>query len=188
MAHFVACKRSNGSCSGRAVDVLRHRRLETGCGCVPRIRNDATGTCDGQLVRPVPYKADKRADILAENCNIAPVMSPGEVDALVNELIRDFEQNPKNDPMLVDKYKTMLRTFAKDWRQAWHLHGCQKEGWPHYQKIIDRVHEQLHPDIRALATQSNQIGVNPIIVQRIMKSGLAVDKMDQFIGAQASKS
>lgn len=136
----------------------------------------------------MPYKADKRADILAENCNSAPVMSPGEVDALVNELIRDFEQNPKNDPMLVDKYKIMLRNFAKDWRQAWHLHGCQKEGWPHYQKIIDRVHEQLHPDIRALATQSNQIGVNPIIVQRIMKSGLAVDKMDQFIGAQASKS
>lgn len=80
----------------------------------------------------MPYKADKRADILAEKYNIAPVMSPGEVDALVNELIRDFEQNPKNDPMLVDKYKIMLRNFAKDWREAWHLHGCQKEGWPHY--------------------------------------------------------
>ncbi len=42
--------------------------------------------------------------------------------------------------------------------------------------------------MRALVTQSNQIGVNPIIVQRTLKSGLAVDKMDQFIGAQASKS
>ena len=141
-----------------------------------------------KLIRAVPFVADKQVEILAEKYNISPVMSPGEVDALVTELIRDFEYNSKNDPKLVESYKKTLQDFAKDWRETWHLYGFQKEGWPHYQKIIDRVHEQLHPDMRALLTQSNQIGVNPIIVQRILRSALALDKMDQFIGTQESKS
>ena len=141
-----------------------------------------------QMVQAVPFVPDKQVDILAEKYNISPVMSPGEIDALVTELIRDFEHNPENDVKLVDKYKIMLQNFAKDWREAWHLHGYQRDGWPHYQKIIDRVHEQLHPDMRALVTQGNDIGVNPIIVQRILRSALALDKMDQFIGAQGSKS
>lgn len=141
-----------------------------------------------QRVEAVTYEEGKQVDILAEKYNISPVMSPGEVDALVNELIRDFEQNPKNDVMLVDKYKIMLENFAKDWRETWHLYGYQKAGWPYYQKIIDRVHEQLHPDMRALITQTNQIGVNPIIVQRILRSALAIDKMDQFVGTEDSKS
>ena len=113
---------------------------------------------------------------------------PGEVDALVNELIRDFEHNPKNDTKLVDRYKNLLQEFASTWREIWHLHGFQREGWPRYQKIIDSVREQLHPDMRALVTQSNDIGVNPIIVQRILRSALAVDKMDQFINARESNS
>ena len=141
-----------------------------------------------QLVQPVPFVPDKQVDILAEKYNISPVMSPGEVDSLVNELIRDFEHNPKNDTKLVDKYKILLQNFAKDWREIWHLHGYQRKGWPYYRKIIDRVAKQLHPNMRALVTQSNDIGVNPIIVQRILRSALAVDKMDQFIGAQESKS
>lgn len=141
-----------------------------------------------QRVQAVPYVADKQVDILAEKYNISPVMAPGEVDALVNNLIHDFEANPKNDANLVDKYKTLLQNFARDWRETWHLHGYQREGLPQYQKIIDRAHEQLHPDVRALVTQSNQISVNPIIVQRILRSALATDKLDQFIGAEAPKS
>jgi len=141
-----------------------------------------------KLVEAVPFVADKETSILAEKYNISPVMSPGEVDALVTELIRDFEHNPKNDQELVDKYKILLQNFTKDWRETWHLHGYESVGWPLYQKLIDRVREQLDPDMRALVTQSNQIGVNPIIVQRILRSALALDKMDQFISAPDSKS
>lgn len=134
-----------------------------------------------KLVSPVPFGAGKEVTILTEKYNICPVMSPGEVDALVSGLVRDFEHNPKNDPKLIDAYERMLLDFAKDWRETWHLYGYQKDGWAHYQKIIDKVYEQLHPDMRALVTESNDIGVNPIIVQRILKSALAVDTMDQFI-------
>ena len=133
------------------------------------------------VIKPVPYEPGKAVKILSENYNISPVMSPGEVDALVDNVIRDFERNQKNDMQLVDRYKNMLLSFAKDWRETWLLYGYQKAGWSRYQGIIDRVYRQLHPNNRALVTQSNEIGVNPIIVQRILKSALAVDKMDQFM-------
>ena len=135
-----------------------------------------------KLVEPLPFVADKDVEIRGEQYNVAPVMSPGEVDALVHEVIRDFERNPDNDAALVDAYKTMLVDFTKDWRETWHLYGYQREGWQQYQDVIDKVSDQLHPDNRALVTQSNDIGVNPIIVQRILRVALAVDKMRQFIG------
>ena len=150
---------------------------------------DSISDRDGfeDMLEAVPFVSDKEVEILAEKFNISPVMSPGEVDALVIDLIGDFSQNPNNDASLVEKYMILLMNFSKDWRETWHLHGYRKEGWPKYQEIIDTAQEQLHPDMRALLTQSNQIGVNPIIVQRILRSALATDKMDQFIGASGSK-
>lgn len=139
-------------------------------------------------LRFLPYEPDKQVEILTEKYNVAPVMAPGEVDALVDGVVRDFEQNPQNDADLVSSYRTMLSDFAKDWREIWHLHGYEEQGWPKYQQAIDKVTAQLHPNPRALITQSNKIGVNPIIVQRILRAALAVDKLDQFVGSPGAKS
>ncbi len=108
-------------------------------------------------------------------------MSPGEVDALVDSVIRDFEQHVDNDPQLVTGYKTMLVDFAKDWREIWHLHGFEERGWPKYERAIEKVYAQLHENPRALLTESNKVGVNPVIVQRILRAALATDKLDQFV-------
>jgi len=141
-----------------------------------------------ERLRFLPYEPDKQVEILTEKYNVAPVMAPGEVDALVDGVVRDFEQNPQNDAGLVSSYRTMLSDFAKDWREVWHLHGYEEQGWPKYQQAIDKVTAQLHPNPRALITQSNKIGVNPIIVQRILRAALAVDKLDQFVGSPGAKS
>jgi hypothetical protein len=141
-----------------------------------------------QLVRPLAYQPDKDVEILTEKHNIAPVMSPGEVDALVDGVIRDFEQCPENDQELIAQYKIMLQDFAKDWREIWLINGYQAEGWPLYRQAIDRVFRQLKPSPRALITQSNRIRVNQVIVHRILGAALAVDKMDQFVGSLGAKS
>ena len=140
------------------------------------------------LVESVPFEPGKEVAILTEQYNIAPVMSPGEVDALVDGIIRDFRQNRDNDATLMDVYTTMLLDFAKDWREIWLLHGYQREGWPRYQQAIDAVFGQLQPNPRALLTESNKVGVNPVIVQRLLRAALAVDKMDQFVGSLGTKS
>ncbi len=133
------------------------------------------------LLQFVPYVPGKQVDIATENYNILPIMAPGEIDALVADLIREFEHHPDNDPALVDRYKILLTDFARDWRETWHRYGIQRRGLPHYQGLLDKVKRQLHPNRRALVTSGNDIGVNPIIVQRILRAALAVDVYDQFI-------
>jgi hypothetical protein len=134
-----------------------------------------------KFVEHVPFDAGKEAHIQTERYNIAPVMSPGEVDALVRELINDVERNANNDPELVSEYRTLLFDFTKNWREIWHLYGYGRKGWSRYQDAIDKVSAQLRPNPRAVTTHSNDVGANPIIVQRILRSALAVDKMSQFL-------
>ena len=121
----------------------------------------------------VPFEPARQVQIRTEQYNVPDVMAPGEVDALVADLIRDFEFNPKNDKALVAKYRSLLVEFSKDWRQLWLQFGNEETARPHYQAAIDKVYAALEPDRRALVTQSNDIGVNPVIVQRILRSALA---------------
>ena len=100
-------------------------------------------------------------------------MAPGELDGLVNDLIAEFEHAPENDPALVAEYKSFLTDFAHDWRAVWLQYGDRGAGRPYYEALIKRVQDKLHPDRAALITSTNKIGVNPIIVQRILRAALA---------------
>lgn len=133
------------------------------------------------LVEKVPFEPQRQPQMLTEQFNIAPVMAPGEIDALVSSLVDDFVQNPDNDPRRITHYANLLYDFAKDWREIWHLHGYGRTGWPLYEAAITRVHGQLYPDPRALVTGSNQIGVNRIIVQRILNAALATEQYERFL-------
>lgn len=141
-----------------------------------------------QMITKVPYREGGSADIRAERYNIAPIMSPGEIDALVRELIEDFERADENNPDRIVQYKSLLTDFAKDWRELWLLYGYQRQGWPLYEALIDEAVKKMHPDRNALITSTNKVGVNPIIMQRIFWPALSVDHYDQFIGGEGSKS
>ncbi len=130
-------------------------------------------TAGSQATQHIPYVASEDKAIRTEQYNVAAVMAPGEVDALVSDLIKDFEFNPKNDVALVTSYRSLLFDFSKDWRELWLQHGDQKIAWPLYRAVIDKAHARMQPEQRAIVTQSNDIGVNPIIVQRILRSALA---------------
>lgn len=140
--------------------------------------NDAFST--EKAIKFTPYLAEnseqcKGGDkpvVQTERYNISPVMSPGELEGLVEGVIADFEHNPKNDPALIDSYREMLRSFGKDWRQLWLLYGYEKQGRPHYAALINSVYKGLPPDRRALLTSSNDVGVNPVVVQRILRAAL----------------
>ena len=128
----------------------------------------------------IPYEPGRPVDVLTENYNISPVMAPGEIDALVAELVREFSDHPGNDPGLVERYRLMLTDFASDWRETWHRYGIGKQGLPHYRRLLERVKGELHPARRALLIAANDIGVNPVIVQRILRAALASEVRGQF--------
>ena len=123
-------------------------------------------------IKHIGYDREWQGKIQTERFNTAPVMAPGEVDGLVESLVSDFSAHRANDSGLVARYQVLLEDFCKDWREAWHLYGYSEQGRPRYQSIIDALQSELHPNPRALVTASNQIGVNPIIVQRILTPAL----------------
>ena len=142
------------------------------------IRKAATGDCEA---RKVAFTKDIVPSIRLEKYNIAPVMAPGELEAIAREIIQDFEACADNPPDLVEHYHNLLLDFGRDWREIWYEHGQGPSGWPKYRDLIQRTQQQLHPDRRALVTASNNIGVNPIIVQRLLRAALATDYFNDFV-------
>lgn len=112
------------------------------------------------------------SSLRVEKYNIAPVMAPGEMSALAEDLIADFEQHAANPPQKVDQYRRLLRDLCADWRNTFAQFGFEPEGLPHYRSLLQQAQERMDADRRALVTGSNQIGVNPIIVQRILRAAL----------------
>ncbi|MFT5572824.1 MAG: hypothetical protein ACI9FR_001748 [Cryomorphaceae bacterium] len=120
------------------------------------------------------------ATFKTERFNVAPVMSPGELEAIANELIGLFSDFEQNDPEIVREYVQLLEGLSKDWRECWHLYGYSEEGLPHYKSLLNNTFKQLRPNPRAIITKTNQIGINPIIVQRIIRAALNTDQLDRF--------
>lgn len=131
-------------------------------------------------INAYPYQPGQQANIKTERYNIAPVMAPGEFEAITNELIANIENNSENDSQLSTKYRNLLVSLAKDWRQTWNLYGYEEAGWTIYRGLLARAASQLDSNPRALINGSNQVGLNPIIMQRLIHAALNVEQMDAF--------
>lgn len=143
---------------------------------------DAAQSKPSQLnIQDISYQAGFTPIIKTEKFNVAPVMAPGELEAITNELVADFSANSNNDADLVGHYKRLLRDLAKDWRAIWLQHGITEAGTPHYQSILHQTIKNMSPNPRALVTKSNNVGVNPIIMQRIVRAALALDERERYL-------
>lgn len=131
-------------------------------------------------INAYPYRPGQPVDIKTERYNIAPVMAPGEFEAIANELIAAIENNPENDSQLSIRYKTLLLSLAKDWRETWHMYGYEETGWAKYRALLGRAASQLDANPRALVNGSNQVGLNPIIMQRLIHAALNVEQMGAY--------
>jgi len=146
----------------------------------------ANGPAHAAGARPLAYEPGREPALETEQHVAAPVMAPGEVEAIVADIIADFSANPENDPALAERYRRLLRDFALDWRVLWHRHGIGRDGLRHYRRLLDAVGAQLHPDRRALVTASNGIGVNPVIVQRLLRAALDAEVYEHFVAGAAA--
>ena len=120
-----------------------------------------------------PFRPEDDPPLKLERFSASPVMAPGECEALVEDLIADFQSNPANDPRLAAAYAELLRDFVRDWRVLWLQHGDEPAGRGYYRDLIAEVRARLHPNRRALTTSSNDIGVNAVFAQRVLNAALA---------------
>jgi hypothetical protein len=123
------------------------------------------------------FDANVNAEIRTERFNVAPIMAPGELEAIANDLISDFSQHTGNNSAVVEHYTRLLSDLAKDWRETWLLYGYGQQGIPHYKKVLQTTVQQLNPEPRAIITSSNKVGVNPIIMQRIIRAAINIEEL-----------
>ncbi len=137
----------------------------------------AVETCE--LINVLP-DAGARPQVKTEQFPVAPVMAPGEMLAIVEQLLEDCEANPENDPTIMLRYRHLLLDLVHDWREVWSLHGFNDEAFDHYRSVLERTVSQLLPQPRALVTASNSVGINPIINQRILAAALRPRRVTEF--------
>ncbi len=139
--------------------------------CARQTRKPATAT--DQFV---PFEEDKSVSILTEKYNAPLVMHPGEVDALVQDIIFDMRAHSGNHKSIAIQFEIMLQNFRFEWRRLWSLYGQSSEGWPHYEKLIAGI--RMPPTQLKLA--SNQGSAMRTFSARVLNAALNVSLADQY--------
>lgn len=116
----------------------------------------------------IGYEPGKTVNILTEKYNVLPVLAPGEVESLVEDLIADYLQNIKNDVSAMAQYTDVLRGFCKEWRRTWALYGFESSGLVHYDALTKNTMIQLKNIHSAIAVASNEYDVIQLFMSRVI--------------------
>lgn len=91
----------------------------------------------------VPFRHNEKVRLDLERYNVPVVMSAGEIDAMLDVLVRDVRTHVENDGEAVERFAGVADDFRIRWRSLWALHGTEKSGWSAYQGLVERAREQL---------------------------------------------
>ncbi len=130
---------------------------------------------------PLKFEPDVVRNVKTERYNSLPVMSAGEMQALVDDLLNDLHSNPGNHRDDLVRLDQTLNDLVHDWRAAWSQYGYAREGLPHYQTLLKETAGRLPQQPRTLTTGSNNIGATPIVMQRIIRAALRPDLLDDVL-------
>ena len=134
--------------------------------------------------RRIPYMKGATPPIQTEQFNVSPVLAPGEMEALVNNIIQEISFNPNNDPAGVEFCKQLLNAYAMDWRQTWLAFGFKKEGWPHYDALVRGLMARTQDGVfRRLLLASNNTPVAEVILKHLIVPAMNFDYLESLRSA-----
>lgn len=126
--------------------------------------------------RFIPYEEDKHVTILTEQFNAPLVMHPGEIDALIADIVHDMRSFPGNHEPTLNNFHLTLENFRCDWRRLWSLYGQSEEGWAHFDQLIQNVRLPQ----RNLQLASNQGSATHTFSARVLAAALNVSLAAQY--------
>jgi hypothetical protein len=126
-----------------------------------------------QLER-IPYRREHRAVIRTERFNIPGVMSPGEMEGLIEDLLDDVRAAPFNSRDSVRRFADAVRGFCRDWRMTWSLYGQTDGGWDAYQALRAGLLGELAQMPEALGLASNRANAEKVLLARVLMVALPV--------------
>jgi hypothetical protein len=126
-------------------------------------------------VHELPYDLARTAPLLTERTTLAPVMSPGEIDLLVNDLRAELA--PANDSpeerIRFSRYHALLDAFCRDWRQLYALYGTEREGWDEFTRLRDSVRGASRSLAEGLVLRTNRVAAHAVLEGRVLRAMLA---------------
>lgn len=153
-------------------------------GKVPWLQETQTSTTP----KFIDYVEGKQVNILCEKFNVPLVMSPGEVDGLVGDLLRDLKSVSSNKPEHQNEFIRKVEDFAYAWRCLWIQHGLNESGWKAYHELRQSAFESVkHLDAK-LYLQNDTQAVR-MFLNCIIDPALNVEVKDSYLSpAQQSNT
>ncbi|EGM68248.1 aspartyl/asparaginyl beta-hydroxylase domain-containing protein [Shewanella sp. HN-41] len=94
------------------------------------------GLISGKLLN---YQPKKQVKLRTEKNNYQIIMSPGEIELLVTDLITDVQLCHVSSESTKIQFYRLLRNFVSDWRELWLLYGEDQTGWPFFHRLRNEV-------------------------------------------------
>jgi len=91
------------------------------------------------IAQHIPYVEDKSVDIVTEQYNAPVVMSPGELDGLVDDIVRDAYANAANDAAELKRFVKLSNGFCLEWRRLWSIYGDSRAGFEPFRNLISSL-------------------------------------------------
>ncbi|MFQ3220951.1 MAG: hypothetical protein ACI96W_003333 [Paraglaciecola sp.] len=129
--------------------------------------------------KKIPYQPGESSKILTESFNVPLVMSPGEMDGLVADLLQEINQVEGNEFVYIEEMTRKVQMLCADWRKLWSLYGMQEAGWRHYHELRVKAFESVrHLDNKLKLTNGTQ--APRMLLHCIIDSALNVEVKNSF--------
>ncbi len=131
-----------------------------------------------EAVSKTPYKHyyDRAVEVqpLTEKTTLRPVMSPAEIDLLVIDLQAELSELPgPNSSERLLRFREMLSSFRRDWRQLYELFGETAGGRSEYLKLIENVRLVSRQCSDNLIMRTNRIAADLVLEGRILRVAIS---------------
>jgi hypothetical protein len=122
--------------------------------------------------RYVSYDKTAKVNILTERYNAPVVMAPGELDALLLDLLADVTAMPGMAQQAVAALAALVHEFRRGWRMVWVQHGVTEAGWHHYRQLLTRARQQAASIQFPLTLASNGAVAIDVLQARVLQHAL----------------
>ncbi|HWK74885.1 MAG TPA: sulfotransferase [Povalibacter sp.] len=138
----------------------------------------AQGEADPQGVRDVPFMPDRDLAPLTERTQLASVMPPAEVDLLVMNLREEVIalQDSPQTRMQLARYRGVLDSLCRDWRQLYALYGSESAGWGEFTKLRDAARAASRSLGEGLAMRTNRVDAHTVLEARVLRTMLSLPR------------
>ena len=132
----------------------------------------------------VPYRAGLKVSIPTEKYNLLDVMSPGEIEWLIEDILDDLNAAVNGqDVNAIARFSRLLKQFTREWRMIWSQYGRESTGWPRYKALLANLKKEISKIDATLILASNKSRASFALFGRVIAVAINVDHMSGHAAA-----